>query len=163
MADFLNRRDWLRILGLSGVAAGFQVPAEGQGAEAAGVGESSGFQSRVLSPRMVQKHRGSPSIIDGKVIQPQRELPVLHQTDVLVVGGGPAGVTAAIAAKRAGADVTLVERYGHFGGLWTGGLVLLVIGHIVKGGKQVCQGIGEEMMQPPRQNGRRDHRSPPGR
>ncbi|NQU26425.1 MAG: FAD-dependent oxidoreductase, partial [Candidatus Nealsonbacteria bacterium] len=40
----------------------------------------------------------------------------------------------------------LVERYGHFGGLWTGGLVLLVIGHIVKGGKQVCQGIGEEMM-----------------
>jgi len=43
--------------------------------------------------------------------------------------------------------VTLVERYGHLGGLWTGGLVLIVIGHIVTGGKQVCQGIGEEMMQ----------------
>ena len=42
--------------------------------------------------------------------------------------------------------VTLVERYGHFGGLWTGGLVLLVTGHIVKGGKQVCQGIGEELL-----------------
>ena len=78
------------------------------------------------------------------MIQPQRELPLLHKTDVLVVGGGPAGVAAAIAAKRSGADVTLVERYGHFGGLWTGGLVLLVTGHIVKGGKQVCQGIGEE-------------------
>jgi succinate dehydrogenase/fumarate reductase flavoprotein subunit len=80
------------------------------------------------------------------VIQPQRELPILHETDVLVVGGGPAGVVAALAAKRAGAKVTLVERYGHFGGLWTGGLVLLVIGHWVRGNKQVCQGIGEEMM-----------------
>ena len=37
------------------------------------------------------------------IIQPQRELPVLHETDVLVVGGGPAGVSAALAAKRAGA------------------------------------------------------------
>jgi hypothetical protein len=39
-----------------------------------------------------------------------------------------------------------VERYGHFGGLWTGGLVLVILGHIIEGGKQVCQGIGEEMM-----------------
>jgi ribulose 1,5-bisphosphate synthetase/thiazole synthase len=81
-----------------------------------------------------------------KVVQPRRELPVLRTADVLVVGGGPAGVVAAIAARRAGARVTLVERYGHFGGLWTGGLVLLVLGHIVQGGKQVCQGIGEEIM-----------------
>ena len=80
------------------------------------------------------------------MIQPRRELPILHQTDVLVVGAGPAGVTAAIAARRAGASVTLVERYGHFGGLWTGGLVLLVLGHIVTNKKQVCQGIGEEIM-----------------
>ena len=55
-------------------------------------------------------------------------------------------MAAAIAAKRAGANVTLVERYGHFGGLWTGGLVLLIMGHITKDGKQMCQGIGEEMM-----------------
>jgi hypothetical protein len=87
------------------------------------------------------------TLTGGKVIQPQRELPLLHKTDVLVVGGGPAGVTAAIAAARSGAKTTLVERYGHFGGLWTGGLVVLVIGHIVDGKKQVGQGIGEEMMQ----------------
>jgi ribulose 1,5-bisphosphate synthetase/thiazole synthase len=86
------------------------------------------------------------AVIGGDVIQPKRELPVLRRTDVLVVGAGPAGVVAALAARRAGARVTLVERYGHFGGLWTGGLVLLVIGHFVTGKRQVCRGIGEEIL-----------------
>ena len=141
----LTRRDWLKILGVSGAAAGLgTLPPETFAAES--VGESSGFQSTILAKSKFQSNRASPSLVDGKVIQPQRELPVLHKTDVLVVGGGSAGVVAAIAAKRAGAKVTLVERYGHFGGLWTGGLVLVIIGHIIKGGKQVCQGIGEEMM-----------------
>ncbi len=90
--------------------------------------------------------RPSAVLATGEVIQPERELPVLHRTDVLVVGAGPAGVVAALAARRAGVQVTLVERYGHFGGLWTGGLVLLVIGHFVTGKRQVCQGIGEEML-----------------
>ncbi len=94
------------------------------------------------------QYNGSPAIIsDGRIIQPRQEIPVLSQTDVLVVGGGPAGICAALAAARAGSKVTLVERYGHFGGLWTGGLVLLILGHIAKGPKQVCQGIGEEIMQ----------------
>ncbi|NQU22361.1 MAG: FAD-dependent oxidoreductase, partial [Candidatus Nealsonbacteria bacterium] len=89
-------------------------------------GESSGFQSSIIAENETQLNRANPSLVQGKVIQPRRELPLLHETDVLVVGGGPAGICAAIAAQRAGADVTLVERYGHFGGLWTGGLVLLV-------------------------------------
>ena len=141
----ITRRDWLRAMQAAGAAAGLDALTTGQ-AGAQGLGESSGFQSSVINPHEIQANRSNPTIVDGKVIQPRRELPVLHQTDVLVVGGGPAGVVAAIAAKRAGADVTLVERYGHFGGLWTGGLVLLITGHIVKGGKQVCQGIGEEIM-----------------
>ena len=142
MNDPMNRRDCLRVLGLSGLATGLSSsPALAQS-----VGESSGFQSSVITSHKVQSDRANPTFADGKVIQPRREVPVLDTTDVLVVGGGPAGVVAALAAQRAGAKVTLVERYGHFGGLWTGGLVLLVIGHIVKGGKQVCQGIGEEMM-----------------
>ena len=145
MGDSMNRRDWLRVIGYSGVAAGLGT-ADSDTAAAQNVGEPSGFQSSVIDGHKVQANRASPSLVDGKVIQPRCELPVLHETDVLVVGGGSAGVCAAIAAKRAGADVTLVERYGHFGGLWTGGLVLVIIGHIVKGPKQVCQGIGEEMM-----------------
>ena len=145
MSNRMNRRDCLRALGLSGLTAGLGLAAT-QPARAQGVGESSGFQSSVIDARKIQDARLAATIVDGKVIQPQRELPILHQTDVLVVGGGSAGVVAAIAAKRAGASVTLVERYGHFGGLWTGGLVVLILGHIVKGGKQVCQGIGEEMM-----------------
>ncbi len=138
----IRRRNWLRMVGLSGAAAALGL-VRPQGARAQ---DSSGFESSIIADREVQANRASPVLVDGKVVQPQCQLPVLHTTDVLVVGGGPAGVCAAIAAKRAGADVTIVERYGHFGGLWTGGLVLLVIGHIVKGGKQVCQGIGEEMM-----------------
>lgn len=141
----IHRRDWLRLVGLSGATAGFGVWSTGE-VQSAGVGESSGFQSSIIARNMVQENRANPSVVDGRVIQPQRELPVLHRTDVLVVGGGPAGICAAVAAKRAGADVTLLERYGHFGGLWSGGLVLLVTGHIVRGGKQVCQGIGEEIL-----------------
>lgn len=145
MNERMNRRDWLRLLGLGGVTAGLGTIGS-RPLPAQGIGESSGFQSSVIASHKVQANRANPTLIDGKVIQPRRELPILHETDVLVVGGGSAGVVAAIAAKRTGADVTLVERYGHFGGLWTGGLVLLIIGHIVKGGKQVCQGIGEEIM-----------------
>ena len=60
------------------------------------------------------------------VHEPARDVPVFAETDVLVVGGGPAGVAAAVAAARLGADVTLVERYNHLGGLSTGGLVIWI-------------------------------------
>ena len=48
--------------------------------------------------------------------EPSRETPVIHRTDVLVVGSGPGGLAVAMAAARAGADVTLLERFGCFGG-----------------------------------------------
>jgi len=144
MKNRITRRDCLRIMGMSGLGIGTgSVMAEQR--PVSDIGESS-FQSSVIATNKVQGGQANAVLIDGKVVQPRRQLPVLTETDVLVVGGGPAGIAAAIAAARAGAKVTLVERYGHFGGLWTGGLVLLILGHIAKGPKQVCQGIGEEMM-----------------
>jgi NADPH-dependent 2,4-dienoyl-CoA reductase/sulfur reductase-like enzyme len=56
-----------------------------------------------------------------KIVEPSQELRVCRETEVLVVGGGPAGVAAAIAAARNGADTTLIERYNHLGGMATGG------------------------------------------
>jgi hypothetical protein len=55
-----------------------------------------------------------------------RETPVVAETDVLVVGGGPAGVCAAIASARSGARVVLTERYPHLGGLASGGQVIVL-------------------------------------
>ncbi len=69
----------------------------------------------------------SCSLVGGKIIQPAREIPLFHSTDVLVVGGGPAGFAAAVAAARAGAKVTLLERYGSLGGLFTNGMVLIML------------------------------------
>lgn len=60
--------------------------------------------------------------------EPSRELPILEEVDVLVVGGGPAGVCAAVGAARAGARTFLVERHGFLGGMWTAGMVLTLAG-----------------------------------
>src|SRR5215468_3617039 len=58
--------------------------------------------------------------------EPGGQVPIVSETDVLVVGGGPAGQSAAVAAARAGAGVTLLERYGYLGGLASGGMVLVL-------------------------------------
>jgi hypothetical protein len=59
--------------------------------------------------------------------EPARELRVFKEADVVVVGGGPAGFAAAVAASRNGADTVLLERYGHLGGMATGGLVMVIM------------------------------------
>ena len=53
--------------------------------------------------------------------EPNREIPVIDQVDVLVVGGGPAGVSAALSAARLGARTLIVEQFSCLGGVATSG------------------------------------------
>lgn len=136
----MRRRDFLRTLGLGSVMFA------GAGRAAA---QAIHDGSRIVDAITLSARGGAAVIEDGKVIQPRREIRVLRDTEVLVVGGGTAGVVAALAARRAGAQVTLVERYGCFGGLWTAGLVLIVLcTHVRSGGthQKMVQGIGDEIL-----------------
>lgn len=51
------------------------------------------------------------------ITEPSKKIPVMAETEVLVVGGGPAGLAAALAAARQGVETMLVERHGCFGGV----------------------------------------------
>ena len=62
----------------------------------------------------------SGSLEREQIVEPAREIPIVGRSEVLVVGGGPAGIGAALAAARTGARTTLVEGYGFLGGMWTG-------------------------------------------
>ncbi len=76
--------------------------------------------------------------------EPARRLPVLDTCDVLVVGAGPAGLSAAVAAARAGADTMLVERFGCFGGVITT-VGMETLGWYRYEGTTDVEGIGIEM------------------
>jgi len=56
-----------------------------------------------------------------------RRTPITDEADVVVAGGGPAGVAAAIGSSRLGVKTMLIERYGCLGGLATGGLVITLV------------------------------------
>ncbi len=78
---------------------------------------------------------------------PEQTVPVIAECDVLVVGGGAAGMSAAIAARRQGADVILVERYGYLGGLASGGLIVLLLTLDDGDGHQVIAGQCQELVE----------------
>ena len=83
---------------------------------------------------------------EGAWFEPGRKIPVYRRCDVLVVGGGPSGTAAAVAAARAGADVVLLERYNHLGGLSTGGLVIWIDRMTDWSGNLVIRGFAEEVL-----------------
>ncbi|MCC6946175.1 MAG: FAD-dependent oxidoreductase [Bradyrhizobiaceae bacterium] len=55
----------------------------------------------------------------SRIVEPQREVDVFGDYDVVVAGGGPAGIAAALSAGRAGRKTILIERYGFLGGAGT--------------------------------------------
>lgn len=81
--------------------------------------------------------------VGSSIQEDPRSTPVVASTDIVVVGGGPAGVSAAVTAAREGASVTLVERYNHLGGLASGGMVL-VLDDMVNGPEISVRGIVTE-------------------
>ena len=83
----------------------------------------------------------------GTIREDAREIDIYHKCDVAVIGGGPAGCAAAWAAARAGADVTLVERYNCLGGLSTGGLVMWIDRMTDWQGNHVIQGFAREFIE----------------
>ena len=75
------------------------------------------------------------------------DAPIRDEADVLVVGGGPAGLAAAISSARRGADTILVERYGYLGGNLTAGLVgPCMTSYSLDGTEQLIKGVFEEMV-----------------
>ena len=75
----------------------------------------------------------------------QREIPVRHTVDVLVAGGGPAGIAAALAAVRQGRSVHLIEAHSCFGGMGTAGLVPVFM-QFTDGVNFLAGGVGKEVL-----------------
>lgn len=80
------------------------------------------------------------------LLQSKKRIPIVRQTDVIVAGGGFAGIAAALAAARNGAKVTLVEKEWSLGGLGTLGLITIFLPICDGNGHQVTSGITEELL-----------------
>ena len=86
----------------------------------------------------------------ANIAEPARQTPVYGDWDVLVVGGGPAGLAAAVSAARGGARTLLVERYGFLGGMGTAGGVTNfagLYGRRAGAMQQLVHGVVDELLE----------------
>ena len=150
--EFLKKLGLLGAAGVSGAAFGDEWSPDRSRLPQGSVGDplSPGFGKHIFPLPHTMADGPSCYLKDGKVYEPAKELPVFHETDVVVVGGGPAGFAAAVAAARAGSKVALVERYGSLGGLFTNGMVLIMLAtgrkEAAKRWTLVTRGVCEEFM-----------------
>ncbi|MBQ9464076.1 MAG: FAD-dependent oxidoreductase [Lachnospiraceae bacterium] len=80
------------------------------------------------------------------ITEQAREIPVKKETDVVVIGGGISGIAAAVAARRCGAEVTLIERSVCLGGLATNGLVCVYFPLDDGAGNRIMGGLAQELL-----------------
>ncbi len=80
------------------------------------------------------------------ITESARKLKVVREVDVVVVGGGPGGVASAVSAARNGAKTVLIERYGHLGGMATGGLINIFPNLSDISGRQHIFGLTQEIL-----------------
>ena len=84
-------------------------------------------------------------IASDSIQEPGGPVPVVKRADLVVVGGGPAGIAAAVAGARNGLSVALLERYAYLGGLASGGMVL-VLDDMCNGEEISVRGLCGEMI-----------------
>jgi hypothetical protein len=89
--------------------------------------------------------------------EPNKEVKVCRECEVVVVGGGPGGIGAAVSAARNGADTVLIERYGHLGGMGTGGLVTIIPCLSDFDGNMQIAGINQEWIERLEKRGAETH------
>src|SRR5436189_5453787 len=92
---------------------------------------------------------GNPNLPAKTIEEPARQLPLYGEYEVAVLGGGPAGIAAAVAAARAGRRTLLIERYGFLGGMGTAAGVTNFCGlHANVHGEmhRIVQGIASDLL-----------------
>src|SRR5437868_6064801 len=72
--------------------------------------------------------------MSNSLAEPARQTPIVGRYDVIVCGGGPAGVAAALSSARHGAKTLILEKNGCLGGVWTAGLLSHIVDHEGKSG-----------------------------
>jgi hypothetical protein len=129
-----SRRHFLQTAAAGAFLGPYALTLTGQTAKAAGANFPNFARGEVV-------RTGGKLLGDGRFAEAPREIPVAGHSDVLVVGAGPAGIGAALAAARAGAKTQLIESAGCLGGVWTAGMLT----KIIDGGRKT--GIMQEILQ----------------
>src|SRR5947209_20227863 len=98
---------------------------------------------------MADRHPGKPKLTANFMDEPARRVMLYGEYEVVVLGGGPAGIAAAVAAARAGRRTLLIERYGFLGGMGTAAGVTNFCGlhaNVHGAMHRVVQGVASDLL-----------------
>jgi hypothetical protein len=98
---------------------------------------------------MMRAHIRDPALLLKTIEEPARQIPLYGEYDIVVLGGGPAGIAAAVAAARAGRRTLLIERYGFLGGMGTAAGVTNFCGlhaNVHGAMHRVVQGVASDLL-----------------